>query len=265
MRHRLLRLNPGNPQCLGFENNPEFTADAVILACGGGSWPRTGSDGRWLGIMECLGIHVNPLAAANCGWEHDWPDAVLLAAEGRPLKNLHVTAGGRTVVGELLVTRYGLEGGAIYQLGSELRVGKNPEIRIDFKPTFTHRELVDKMQSVRSGFVQEAARRWRLSAAVQAILTTQQYPDIETLARATKSFPVALTKPRPLDEAISSAGGVSWNEIDPQLMLKKAPGIFVAGEMIDWEAPTGGYLMQGCFATGTCAATSAIAWLGSAH
>ncbi|MGL4400985.1 MAG: NAD(P)/FAD-dependent oxidoreductase [Luteolibacter sp.] len=258
MNHRLVSLESGK---LSFSNGSVATADTVILALGGGSWSKTGADGGWTSIFEILGVAHHPLAPANCGWEHEWPPAVLAAAEGKPLKNLHVFAGEAVAIGELMVTRYGLEGGAIYQLGSALRIMSEPAIAIDFKPTFTQGQLVAKMQSVRRDFLNEARIRWKLSEPVHAILARETWSDADSLAREVKHCIIPLTRPRPLDEAISTAGGVCWSEIDDTLMLKKLPGVFLAGEMIDWEAPTGGYLMQGCFATGTRAAKSAVTWL----
>jgi uncharacterized flavoprotein (TIGR03862 family) len=260
MKHRWTALAPGSPYQLEFENGIQATADTVLFALGGGSWAKTGSDGGWLPNFQNLGITCNPLAPANCGWEHAWPPEVLAAAEGKPLKNLHVRAGDVTAIGELILTRYGLEGGAIYQLGSTLRAMPEPAIHIDFKPTFTAARLVAKMESVRRGFLDEARIRWKLSEPAYAILAQKKWTDAVTLAHAVKNHPIPLTRPRPLDEAISSAGGICWKEIDSTLMLGKLPGVFVAGEMIDWEAPTGGYLMQGCFATATRAANSAVAW-----
>jgi predicted flavoprotein YhiN len=246
---------------LGFVNGTTATADAVILALGGASWPETGSDGAWTGLLESLGLAVHPLASANCGWEHEWPPEVLARAEGKPLKNVHVRAGDTLAVGELLITRYGLEGGAIYQLGAALRAMAEPAIAIDFKPTFTHEQLVAKMASVRRNFLDEALIRWRIGEAAQAILSRQAWTDAASLAREVKHCVIPLLRPRLIGEAISSAGGVCWSELDTGLMVKRFPGLFVAGEMIDWEAPTGGYLMQGCFATGTRAAQSAVEWL----
>jgi uncharacterized flavoprotein (TIGR03862 family) len=257
MNHRWSGLRPGAPHVLEFANGQEVEADAVVLALGGGSWPQTGSDGGWIAAFQKLGIACHPLVPANCGWEHPWPPEVLAAAEGRPLKNLRVSAGDATATGELLITRYGLEGGTIYQLGSALRAMPHPAIAIDFKPDFTHAQLVAKMESVRRGFLQEARVRWKLSEAAAAILARREWNDADSLARETKHCMIALTGIRPLAEAISSAGGVCWGELDDKLMLKRLPGIFVAGEMIDWEAPTGGYLMQGCFATGTRAGKAA--------
>jgi uncharacterized flavoprotein (TIGR03862 family) len=237
--------------------------DAAILALGGGSWPETGSDGRWTESLKRCGVVVAPLAAANCGWECAWPAEVLALCEGRPLKNLAVSAAGKRVEGELLMTKYGLEGGAIYALGAALRAMADPMITIDFKPSTPLPKLIAKMQSVRGHFLAEARARWRLSESACAILAHSRsapYASAEDLAVAVKSFPLRLTGPRPLAEAISSAGGVRWSELDAGLMITRLPGVFVAGEMIDWEAPTGGYLLQGCFATGTRAAQGALAW-----
>jgi uncharacterized flavoprotein (TIGR03862 family) len=261
MNHRWCGLAPGSPQRLEFANGATFTADAVVFALGGGSWPQTGSDGGWVHVFKSLGIACDPLVAANCGWEHAWPPELLAAAEGKPLKNLVVRAGASSVAGELLVTRYGIEGGAIYQLGAALRAMTEPAIAIDFKPTFTHAQLIAKMESVRRDFLNEARIRWRLADAAVAILGRKSWHDSESLAREVKHCVIPLTGPRPIEEAISSAGGVCWSELDGNLMMRRFPGVFVAGEMINWEAPTGGYLMQGCFATGTRAGRAAAAWL----
>jgi uncharacterized flavoprotein (TIGR03862 family) len=263
MNHRWTGLAPGAPHRLEFANGESIDADSVIFALGGGSWPQTGSDGAWTRLFETLGIPCHPLAPANCGWQHPWPPEVLAAAEGKPLKNIRVSAGDTTATGELLVTRYGIEGGAIYQLGSTLRSMPQPAIAIDFKPTFTHAQLVSKMESVRRLFLDEARIRWRLSDAAHAILARRQWHDSNSLAHEVKHCIIPLDGPRPIKEAISSAGGVCWNALDQTLMIRQLPGVFVAGEMIDWEAPTGGYLMQGCFATGTRAGRSAAARLQS--
>lgn len=258
MRHRWVSLEPGFQ--LGFADGTFARADAVVFALGGGSWPQTGSDGTWLEVFQSLGIRCQPLAPANCGWECAWPPEVI-AMEGLPLKNIHVHAGDECAIGELLVTRYGLEGGAMYQLGRPLRAMTEPAVAIDFKPTFMVDQLVAKMSTVRGNFLREAAVRWKLSPAACAILGRSQWTDAVSLATEVKHCVIPLTGPRPLAEAISSAGGVRWDELDDSLMIKRLPGIFLAGEMIDWEAPTGGYLLQGCFATGTRAAEGAARWL----
>jgi len=260
MNHRWSGLVPGTPPQLAFSNHHTATADAVILALGGASWPQTGSDGTWTTILKALGVPIRDLEPANCGWEHAWSPETLATAEGKPIKNIRVTANGVETHGELLVTRYGIEGGAIYQLGAVLRKMTHPEIHIDLKPTFTHSQLVAKMESVRCNFLKEAATRWKLSDAAIAILGVNDWPDAKSLAHAVKELIIPLEKPRPIAEAISSAGGVCWSALNDSLMLRDHPGIFIAGEMIDWEAPTGGYLMQGCFATGTRAGQSAATW-----
>lgn len=268
MKHRWIELQHGTPLRIGFQTESGtcyFETDAVILALGGGSWPETGSDGRWITTLQQLGVSVAPLEPANCGWETVWPEEVRCHAEGKPLKNIAARAGGAQAVGELLVTGYGLEGGAIYQLGAALRAMASPEISIDFKPSSTIEQLVAKMGPVRRNFLIEARQRWRLDEATSAIIShcigDSPLASAADFARIVKNCKVSLTDPRPIAEAISSAGGVRWRELDRDLMLKRFPGLFVAGEMIDWEAPTGGYLIQGCFASGTHVGNAALRWL----
>lgn len=265
MNHRWTGLVPGSPHLLHFSNGSTVAANAVVLALGGGSWPQTGSDGGWMEPLHSLGIDCHPLIPANCGWETRWADPTLDAGEGKPLKNIEVSAGETRVAGELMITRHGLEGGAIYQLGPVLRAMPLPAVAIDFKPTFSVERLVTKMESVRRNFLSEAGVRWRLSEAALAILSRTGWHDATALAIETKNCVIPLTRPRPLVEAISTAGGVRWHELEASLMLKKIPGCFVAGEMIDWEAPTGGYLIQGCLSTGHRAGLSAAQWLKTPH
>ncbi len=267
LRHRWTGLRPGPPWQLDFQVEGEVrtvSTDAVILALGGGSWPDTGSDGAWVSVLKKLCVAITPLTSSNCGWELAWPAAVLAQVEGQPLKNITARAGETTATGELLITKYGLEGGAIYQLGPALRALAKPEITIDFKPAHTVEQLVKKLGNCPRNFLAEARSRWRLSAAAYAILQNLPRPEpfasAVELAATVKACVLPLTGSRPLAEAISSAGGVRWSELDSTLMLRRLPGVFVAGEMVDWDAPTGGYLMQGCFATGTRAARSALAW-----
>ena len=248
-----------------------FEADAVVLALGGGSWPRTGSDGGWIGKLEALGIAITPLEPANSGWELSWDAFVLAKAEGRPLKNIVARVGAQEAAGELLITRYGLEGSALYALGSALRTMHREhgtaELHVDLKPTFTTQELITKLgmpQNPRD-MLNEARIRWRLSDAAFAILSSRgPFSTPAALAAETKDCRFVLTGSRPLAEAISSAGGIRWNELTRGLMLRHIPGVYVAGEMIDWEAPTGGYLLQGCMASGTRAGNRALEWARSA-
>lgn len=272
MHHRWCGLQRGERWKLDFQVNDatqSCEADFVILALGGSSWPETGSDGGWTSILSPLGVEIAPFAPANCGWEVAWSPELLAAAEGQPLKNIVARAGETEARGELLITRYGLEGGAIYQLGPALRGLPSPQLCIDLKPDNTIAQLVAKLGPIRRNFVAEAKQRWRLSDAAHAVLAfgvgATDLVSPESAAAIAKACPVALTGPRPIAEAISSAGGVKWSELDEFLMLKRLPGIFLAGEMIDWEAPTGGYLLQGCFATGTRAARGVLAQIGAGH
>ncbi len=267
MRHRLAGFSPGDGVRLEFESEDGrgfVHSDAAVLALGGGSWPQTGSDGAWTGFLETLGVRVEAMKPANTGWECDWPSQSVQACEGLPLKNVRVSAGAASVRGELLITRYGLEGGAIYALSGVLRGMKEPAVRIDFKPDSTCESLVSRLGTAKAHFLEEAGRRWRLGQGELAILRGfcgEQFCTAESAARAVKDCVVPLRRPRPLAEAISTAGGVCFEELDAFLMLKRAPGVFVAGEMLDWEAPTGGYLMQGCFATGTRAGEGVLRML----
>ena len=261
MRHSLVSMKAGTTIRMEFSNGSNAEADALILAIGGASWPQTGSDGQWTHVLENLGISIQPLMPANCGWEHEWSRDFLVLAEGKPLKNVTVQAGDKQVQGELLITGYGMEGGPLYALGKTLRDMSAPAIAIDLKPAHSHEQLVSKMESVRRNFSTEARQRWKLSDAAYALLARKEWTNVQSVAREAKNCVIPLKGPRPIEEAISSAGGVCWSEIDSNLMLKKLPGLFVAGEMIDWEAPTGGYLLQGCFATGSLAARSAVAWI----
>lgn len=272
VNHELLGLQPGKPHRLLFctpGKEVVAQADAVILALGGGSWPSTGSTGHWVIILRELGVEVASLEPANCGWELDWPAELLQEVEGQPLKNIALAAGGVSRHGELVITRYGLEGGPLYHLGPILRACEVPAVTVtlDLKPSFGLEEVEKKLGGVSSNYVREARRRLNLDPAATALL--RHLPHLgpwnspEVLAAAIKSCPLQLLRPRPLAEAISSAGGVRWSELNDGLMINQLPGVFVAGEMIDWEAPTGGYLIQGCFATGGHAAHSAMRWLES--
>ena len=270
-RWKLIGIDPRDGRFSLSFSSPEgvktVSHDAVILAMGGASWPETGSDASWIAVLKALGIRIHPLSPANCGWDANWDSAILAIAEGHPLKNLIVSAGGLSVQGELLITRTGLEGGALYQLGSVLRSLPDPALSLDLKPTFTSGELAAKIREVKPGrILGEAESRWRLSPASSALLRHHAPPEALDspllLAEAAKSLRIPLTGPRPIAEAISSAGGVCFDELNDHLMVRRLPGLFLAGEMIDWEAPTGGYLLQGCFGTGTRAAKGVASYLG---
>ena len=243
----------------------EYSASALILALGGASWPETGSDAAWVPLLTALGVEIIPLMPANCGWNVNWHPDILTKAEGLPLKNILVMADNQSIAGELMITRYGLEGGALYQLGRRLRSLPKPALIIDLKPSFSDQDLAHKIHTSSGDFLSVAITAWRLGKAAASLLghfaPVEAFKDPLLLASSAKSLVIPLTGPRPIAEAISSAGGVAFSELDEQLMVKRLPGLFVAGEMIDWEAPTGGYLLQGCFATGTRAAKGAVNFL----
>ncbi len=262
MRHHLTGLRQEGKQWSMTMNTPEgskqFAADAVCLAMGGASWPQTGSDGLWSKWLGEVGITISSFSPANCGWNVDWPVQLLPHIEGQPLKNIRVSAGKHFVSGELVVTSYGLEGGPIYALGRHLRVMKQPALIIDWKPQIKEEALRNKLGSVanKDELFDRAVTAWNLSNPCRHLLERAgaRKLTVHQLVNLLKNYRLLLKAPRPIDEGISSAGGIRWEELSPDLMLCKLPGIFVAGEMIDWEAPTGGYLLQGCFATGTRAA-----------
>jgi uncharacterized flavoprotein (TIGR03862 family) len=259
---RFHQMLGNGPYDLVFQRGKKYqlvTADAVVFALGGASWPQTGSDALWVEEFRRLGVPVNEFVAANVGWERSWSEVFLAVADGKPLKNLMVTCADKVVKGELMITKYGLEGGALYQLTRELR--DSPEIEIDFKPGSSSAELNERLRDGIS-IKEQVIRTWRLSPATAALIEEIAHP--ETLSDwilATKCCRIVLERPRPISEAISSAGGVSWDQLTDDLMLRSLPGVYCAGEMIDWEAPTGGYLMQGCFVTGTIAGEGAANWI----
>jgi len=262
-RHRWTSLQPSaaGRWLVGFHAGHDgpvsFEADSVVFSLGGGSWPATGSDGSWQEPFRRLGVGVQALIPANCGWQTTWPIGMIEAGDRHPLKNVEARAGGQRRVGELLITEYGLEGGLIYSLTPALR--EHPAIHLDFKPSLTRAQLLDRLPRSNAFHLHEALERCRIQEPARILLRSRSggLASREAFVDSVKDFPITLTGPRPLAEAISSAGGVCWDELDGQLMLQKLPGVYVAGEMIDWEAPTGGYLLQGCFCTGTRAGRSA--------
>jgi hypothetical protein len=268
MRHRLAAFRRDQKEGWEIEfETPEgrtqLKTQTLIFATGGASWPETGSDGAWMNLFHQAKIPLQPFAPANVGYEVDWPAEFLAQAEGLPLKNVVVTAGGQSVAGELLVTQYGLEGGALYQLGPVLRGMARPEIAIDLKPSFTADELEKKAGS-RPPSADQLSKAWKLSIAASELLRRHApFATTTEAASQAKRLIIPLRSPRPLAEAISTAGGVRWEALDDDLMITTHPGIFCAGEMIEWEAPTGGYLLQGCFATATRAAQGATKFLQS--
>ncbi|MBR3192055.1 TIGR03862 family flavoprotein [Bosea sp. (in: a-proteobacteria)] len=239
-------------------------ARATLLALGGASWPRLGADGSWVELLEQKGIAVAPLRPANAGFTVAWSALMRDKFAGLPLKRIALSFGGQRVAGEAMIDVNGIEGGAIYALSGPLRerIVRDGEaiLTIDLRPDLTEPELANRLARRRPGetlsnHLRKAAGLSPVAAAVlreagSGPLSTEP----EALARLIKAAPLRLTGMASLARAISTAGGVRTEEIDPDFMLKRLPGTFIAGEMIDWEAPTGGYLLQACFATGVAAA-----------
>ncbi|RON97872.1 NAD(FAD)-utilizing dehydrogenase [Pseudomonas moraviensis] len=252
-----------------FSVNP----DATLLALGGGSWSRLGSDGAWMLPLEQRGVDLAPLQPSNCGFEvQAWSDLMVSKFAGAPLKNIAIGLNDDIPrLGECVITATGIEGSLIYALSAPIREAINrygaAVIHIDLLPG----RPVDKLQAALSKPRGSRSMAKHLhsqvgvdgvkAALLRELTDAETFADPALLARAIKALPLTLVKTRPLDEAISSAGGVRFEAMDERLMLKALPGVFCAGEMLDWEAPTGGYLLTGCFASGRAAGFGMLEWL----
>lgn len=247
--------------------------DACLLALGGASWPRTGSDGSWYEILEREGVPLAPLEPANCGFIVPWSPYIARRFAGEPLKPVIVSFGGRSIQGEITITEKGIEGSVIYALSGALREKIAQDGRatlfLDLRPGLDHGELVARLETPRkaqsfSNFLRKSAGLTPLcNALLREVVPPEELPvhDVQALARLIKSLPLTVTSTSSLERAISTAGGVSFDALDEFFMLKSKPGIFVAGEMMDWEAPTGGYLLQGVFSTALHAAEGITQYL----
>jgi uncharacterized flavoprotein (TIGR03862 family) len=245
--------------------------DATVLALGGASWPRLGSDGGWADLLTHAGVQVSPLKPANCGFRVAWSAHVRRHA-GEPLKRVALSFGAQSVRGEALLTDDGLEGGAVYALAPALRdaIAAHGEavLQVALRPDLNADEIARRVAAPRgkqslATFLRKALRLSPteislLQEATRGKLAALAAPD---LARLVNALPIWLTGVAPIVRAISTAGGIALDELDPHFMLRRRPGVFVAGEMLDWEAPTGGYLLQACFATGAAAGRGALEWL----
>lgn len=248
----------------------EVVADAVLLALGGASWPRLGSDGGWVEILSGQGVEVAPLRPANSGARIAWSEPFRTRFAGAPLKRIALSLGTRRVRGEAMIDTAGLEGGAVYALSAALREAIAAEGRatllVDLRPDMSEAALAARLAAARKG--ESLANRLRkaagLSPAAAGLLREAGplSPEPAALAARIKAVPLNVAAMAGLERAISTAGGVRRDMVDDWLMLRARPGVFVAGEMLDWEAPTGGYLLQASFATGHAAACGVLAHLG---
>ena len=248
-------------------------SDAVLLALGGGSWSRLGSDGAWLKLLEDKGVPYAALQPSNCGFEvSGWSELMVSKFAGAPLKNVAIGLGeDKPRLGECVVTAMGIEGSLIYALSAPIREAINRDgsatVHIDLLPS----KPLDKVQaalakprgsrSMSKHLHSQLGLDGVKAALLRELAPAEHFHDPAQLAVDIKALPLTLVKTRPMDEAISTAGGVPFEALDERLMLKQLPGVFCAGEMLDWEAPTGGYLLTGCFASGRAAGRGVLEWL----
>ena len=251
-------------------------ARATVLALGGASWPRLGSDGAWTKILADKGVTISPLRPANCGFIVAWSDVFRARFEGQPLKGVALAFGPHVVRGEAVVTGTGIEGGAIYTLSAELRdtIAAEGEaaLRIALRPDLSQSDLVRRLSVPRgkqsfSNYLRKAAQLSPIAigllqeATIGMDVSLSALPP-ERLAELINAVPLKLIGVAPIERAISTAGGICLDELDADFMIRRLPGVFAAGEMLDWEAPTGGYLLQASFATGAAAGRGVLKWLG---
>jgi uncharacterized flavoprotein (TIGR03862 family) len=244
--------------------------DVTLLALGGASWPRLGATGAWARVLAARGIEVSPLRPANCGFVVEWSSVFKERFEGQPVKPVTLSFEGEVVRGEFVITAQGIEGGAVYALSASLRQGiersGGATITLDLRPDVSLDELTRRLSAARgrqslSTYLRKSGGLSRVAIGLLAEAGIGGVHAPATIAATIKALPLRLLRPSSIDRAISSAGGVAWAALDEHLMVREHPGLFVAGEMIDWEAPTGGYLLQGCFSTGVAAAAGISAWL----
>ncbi|WP_246628455.1 NAD(P)/FAD-dependent oxidoreductase [Methylomagnum ishizawai] len=277
MRHRWQGFEPDGGLRFATPEGPRTVrAEATILALGGGSWARLGSDGAWVPLLAQRGFRVAPLRPANCGFDVAWSGYFSGRHQGAAVKPVVVAHTGPDGVeqrrqGEFIVTATGIEGGLIYALSAAIRdtlaAGFPATLWLDLAPGRSLERLAAELSRPRGSLSTANWLKQRTglggvkAGLLREILPPETFADPDRLAAAIKALPLRPTAPRPLDEAISSAGGVDFGELDHRLMLKASPGLFCAGEMLDWEAPTGGYLLTASFATGKAAGAGAAAWL----
>ena len=251
---------------------------AVVLALGGASWPRLGSDGAGLPILAAHGVSVRPFAPSNCGFDVGWSEHFGSRFAGEPLKSVAIGVQREDGeldrrVGECLITDQGIEGSLVYALSAPIRDriaesgGAGVTVLVDLLPQLSAGRVHDEVMHPRGARSISSHLQSRLhltgvkAGLLRECLSKEEFADLDTLAARIKALPLRLLRPRPIDEVISSAGGVAFEALDARSMLTALPGTFCAGEMLDWEAPTGGYLLTACFASGLVAGEGALAWL----
>ena len=251
-----------NQNELVFENESEeviVKPDVVVFALGGASWIKTGSDGTWVDYFKMKSIEIIPFQPSNCAYQINWDENFINQAEGQPLKNISVFCNGKEKKGEVVLTRFGIEGGAVYALSpyirKQLNENKTATIFFDLKPTLTLETIKSKLTSIGNKSISKALEdHIKLNklqiALLKSILSKEDFTNANLLSENIKRLPIPIIGMAPIDEAISTIGGISLLETDEYFQLKKLPNHYAIGEMLDWDAPTGGYLLQGCFSMG---------------
>lgn len=253
------------------EGEKSIQADVVILALGGGSWAKLGSDGAWVNWLDQAGVEIKPLKPANCGFDVAWSPHFRERFDGQPLKSVALSFGEFRRQGEFIVTKDGVQGSLIYAASAfirdEIEAKGGAIITLDMSPDRSEEWLVEKLskprgsRSMASHLEKTVGLKGVKVGLLHEFMPKEDFVNVEKLASFIKRMPIPLIAPRPLDEAISSAGGVAFEALDENLMIRNLPGVFCAGEMLDWEAPTGGYLLTACFASGRAAAAGVLKWL----
>jgi len=272
LRHKWLGWN--EDQSLKFstpDGEKNIRADATVLALGGGSWSRLGSDGAWVPWLEQAGAKVEALKPSNCGFDVNWSPHFRERFEGHPIKSVVLSFGSFHQQGEFIVTKEGVEGSLIYAASAlirdEIYANGNAVISLDMAPNRSLDWLTEKLskprgsRSIASHIERMVGIKGVKAGLMREFVSKEKFASSEQLAYSIKNLQISLIAPRPLDEAISSAGGVTFESLDENLMLRAMPGIFCAGEMLDWEAPTGGYLLTACFASGYVAGHGVLKWI----
>ncbi len=254
-----------NQASLSFADGTVCNADAVVLALGGASWPRLGADGSWTALLPDVGIA--PLRPANCGFKVEWSAHLIERFAGTPLKRITLSCAGKTVPGEMIITRGGVEGGAVYALSAPARemIARDgtATLQIDLRPDLDAQTLAARLAvGGRESLTNVLRKHAGLSPVAIGLVQEARHAGVTLpLIDLIKFLPLRLVAPVDLSRAISTAGGIRLEELDDGLMLRRYPGVFAAGEMLDWEAPTGGYLLQACLATGMAAGDGVLNWL----